>query len=139
MATPTKFDSDMLRKMAEAVSACELRQSLLVSGGMLAQIKASSRANSPAISSNPIFDGYGYQQSYMGFPVEVHDIPPEQVFDWSACRSPSRARRRYKQGHPQRVKITYRERAFLFDKRVLIDWTNRFDRMAVQMMLGETK
>lgn len=22
---------------------------------------------------------------------------------------------------------------------VLIDWTNRFDRMAVQMMLGETK
>jgi len=103
MATPTVFDSDMLRMLVEAVKDYEPRQSLLVST------------------------------------VEVHDIPPEQVFDWSACRSPARAQRRYRQGHPQRVKISYRERAFLFDKRVLTYWTNSYERMAVKMMLGESQ
>lgn len=137
MATPSAFDGDMLRKMIEAVRTYEPRQSLLVSSGMLDRLKSAHSANAPTAVGNPIFAGY--QQSYAGFPVEVHDIPPEQVFDWSACRSPARAMRRYRQGHPQRVKITYRERAFLFDKRILTDWTNRYERMAVQMMFGETK
>lgn len=137
MATPSAFDDDMLRKMIESVRTYEPRQSLLVSSGVLAQLKSAASSNASHAADNLIF--HGYQQSYAGFPVEVHDIPPEQVFDWSACRSPARARRRYRQGHPQRVKITYRERAFLFDKRGLTDWVNRYERMAVQMMLGETK
>lgn len=36
----------------------------------------------------------------------------EIVEDWSAVRSPSRAARRRRQGHPQRIKITHKPRAF---------------------------
>lgn len=45
----------------------------------------------------PLTDGFG-----------VRIIVSEKcvLYDWSSCRSPSRARRRHKRGFPQRVKIT---------------------------------
>jgi len=44
--------------------------------------------------------------SLFGIPVVSSPYASALQFDWTGCRSPSRARRRYKQGHPQRVKIT---------------------------------
>ena len=38
--------------------------------------------------------------------VESPFVPTtKEVEDWSACRSPSRAKRRLKRGHPQRMKV----------------------------------
>ena len=136
MATPTVFNSDMLRDMMKAVEGFGPAQTLLVSRGMRAQMEVERRAAAPfATPDNTIYAGY--TQSYAGFPVETIDIPPEQVFDWSGCRSPSRAKRRHARGIPQRVKVTHRERAFLIDKRALTDWSNRYDRMTMKMLLGE--
>lgn len=139
MATPTTFNSDMLLEMMRAVNDIEPLPSLLVSRGMRARLEADHSANAPTFTDNPIFPGY--TPRYMGLPVETFDIPPEEVFDWSGCRSPSRAKRRHARGIPQRVKITYRERAFLFDRRVLNDiagsFDRMFDRMVVKMLYGE--
>lgn len=135
MAIQTSMSADLLREMMRAIDDMKPAQSLLVSSGVRAQLEADHRANAPTLTDNPIFAGY--TQRYMGLPVETFDIPPEEVFDWSGCRSPGRAKRRHARGIPQRVKITYRERAFLFDRRVLTDFMNRFDRMAVKMLYGD--
>lgn len=43
-------------------------------------------------------------QTLMGHELVLSDLLTEPYEDWSACRSPSRARRRERQGHPQRVR-----------------------------------
>ena len=136
MATQTTFTADMLKEMMKAVEDYRSSQSLFVSGGMRRQMEATVRSNAPTLTDNPILSGY--TESFLGIiPFETVDIPPEEVIDWSGCRSPSRAKRRHARGIPQRVKITYRERAFLLDKSVLTDFAIRFDRMAVKMLLVE--
>lgn len=132
MATPTSFTSDMLRDMLKELEYYRPQQSLLLSSGMRAQIEAAP----PPLGDNPI--AVGYTQSYMGLPVETFEIPPEEVIDWSGCRSPARAKRRHAQGHPQRIKVTYRERAFLIDRRVLgFDFARRFERGALAAFYGK--
>lgn len=57
-------------------------------------------------SSERVFTAADFKQSYI--PVGPKFIESEHVTeyveDWSACRSPSRARRREKYGHRQHVK-----------------------------------
>jgi hypothetical protein len=112
-----------------------LGKTLLVSPGWKREMLAKFAKDSPGPSP---LDAHSVSRSYMGIPFEVADIPPERVEDWSGCRSPARAKRRAKQGHPQRVKVTFREVAFLVDKAALgRGLTDRFDRMAVKLALGE--
>lgn len=40
---------------------------------------------------------------FMGYRVIMSDALTKSVEDWSGCRSPSRAMRRRRQGHPQHV------------------------------------
>jgi hypothetical protein len=42
---------------------------------------------------------------WRGLPLYTSDKITDELEDWSACRSPSRARRRRAMGHPQRVRI----------------------------------
>lgn len=43
---------------------------------------------------------------YLGFDVIISDfLPPKVVYDWSQCRAPSRAKRRYERGIKTRVVI----------------------------------
>jgi hypothetical protein len=88
-------------------------------------------------SASPVTGVEHMATRYLGMPFEVADIPPERVEDWSGCRSPARAKRRAKQGYPQRVTVTYRERAFLVDDRVLAGmrgFAGRLDRMMVKAL-----
>lgn len=41
--------------------------------------------------------------TFMGIEITPFEYATQRVADWSRCRSPSRARRRYAQGHRQRV------------------------------------
>jgi hypothetical protein len=133
MATPTAFTADILKDMLKQLEDYQPRQSLLLSAGYKREAMRVIPSAAPSYD-NSIFNGY--TQSYMGFPIEAVDISPEEIIDWSGCRSPSRAKRRHARGIPQRVKITYQERAFLIDKRVISDFRNSFDRMVVKALYG---
>lgn len=138
-ATPKDgFTADMLEAMTRAVNEYQPAQSLFVSRGWRDAISGAipifkmDKGPSP---SNPLFGGY--TTSYQGFPVDVVGIPPEEVLDWSGCRSPARAKRRHAKGIPQRVKITHRERAYLVDRKALADaMMRRFERMATGALYG---
>lgn len=116
MATPTTFTSDILKDMAKAIEDFRPRQSLMMSAGFR---RALAKEAAPIIvdGGNPLLSGYA--QTYAGIPVEMFDIPPEEVIDWSGCRSPSRAKRRHARGIPQRIKVEYRERAYLINRNAL--------------------
>ena len=116
MATPTAFNYDMLKQMVKALEdfSPPPQQSLMMSAGFR---RALAKETPPIIGTrqhNPLFDGH--TQRYATIPIETFDIPPEEVIDWSGCRSPSRAKRRHARGIPQRIKIEYRERAYLTNK-----------------------
>lgn len=55
--------------------------------------------------------------SFNGFKVHTATVPKRVTYDWSQCRSPARAQRRYKLGHPQRVIINEEEVAYLVNVR----------------------
>lgn len=118
MAIPGEFNSDILKDMVKALDDWQPRQSLLMSAGFR---KALAKESPPIIGTgqgNSLL--HGYTQSYAGFPVETFEIPPEEVIDWSGCRSPSRAKRRHARGIPQRIKIEYRQRAYLIARDALL-------------------
>ena len=133
--------SDMVTEMLKAAGdlvggehAFRQRQTLLVSPGW----KREMLGRMAKASASPVIGAEYMVSRYMGMPFEVMDIPRERVEDWSGCRSPARAKRRAKLGHPQRVKVTYRERAFVVDKAALsLEVMGRFDRMAVEALFGE--
>jgi hypothetical protein len=133
MATPTAFTADILKDMLKQLEEYQPRESLLMSSGYKREVMKTIPSAAPNYD-NPILGGY--TMSYMGLPIENIEIPPEEIIDWSGCRSPSRAKRRHARGIPQRVKITYQERAFLIDKRVISDFRNSFDRMVVKALYG---
>lgn len=145
MATPTAFTSDMLReivrdmdKLADGAGyGASPMKSLLVSRGARERMMAEFRAAAPVSTGDQLVSGF--TQTFMGIPIEAVDIPPEEVLDWSGCRSPSRAKRRHAQGKPQRVKATYRDRAFLVDRRALMGLGRDLDRMMVQAFFDESK
>jgi len=119
MAVPSEFNSDMLAQMAKALEDYQPRQSLLMSAGFRRHAMARIPPSKPAGHSNPLLTDYTITQQFMGIPVERFDIPPEEVIDWSGCRSPSRAKRRHARGIPQRIKVEYRERAYLINRDAL--------------------
>lgn len=119
MATPTTFTADMLKDMAKALEDYRPRESLMMSAGFRREVAARLPVVKPEISTDPLMSDYTIMQEFMGIPVETFDIPPEEVIDWSGCRSPSRARRRHARGIPQRIKIEYRERAYLINRDAL--------------------
>ena len=119
MATPSTFNGDMIRDIAKAMEDYQPRQSLLMSAGFKREAMARIPPAKPADRSNPMFDGYTTTQSFMGIPTERFDIPPEEVIDWSGYRSQSRAKRRHARGIPQRIKIEYRDRAYLINRDAL--------------------
>ena len=126
MATPTTVTADMLNDIAKALDEYWPRQSLLTSAGFRREAVAAIKPAVPEVSNNPLFARY--TQSFVGLPVETFDIPPEEVIDWSGCRSPSRAKRRHARGIPQRIKIEYRERAYLINRDALaMRWGREMD------------
>lgn len=119
MAMPSEFNSDMLKQMVKALEdfSPPPQQSLMMSAGFRRALAKEAPPIIGAGERNPLFQGY--TQSYVGIPVETFDIPPEEVIDWSGCRSPSRAKRRHARGIPQRIKIQYLERAYLINRDAL--------------------
>lgn len=85
---------------------------------------------------NPILTGG--METYMGIDIIQADIPKRQVFDWSGCRSPARAKRRHAMGHPQRVKITETEVAYLID-RASLNFINRIESLSVAAIFGNPR
>lgn len=107
------------------------RPSLFVSPKFRSQLVAEFHDAQPTISPSigPA------NQSFMGLNVRTFDIPPRQVFDWSGCRSPARAKRRHAQGKPQRVKITYEEVAYLMPSEDLDCLNLTMERKAEEMLM----
>lgn len=94
----------------------------------LAQADASDAALAMSYTLNE-----PHMRTVFGLPVMTADLPKERVFDWSGCRSPARARRRYAQGHPQRVKITEHDVVYLID-RAAFRMGRELDRRTVRAM-----
>ncbi len=134
MATPTALTADMLRDMAKIINDAEPQKSLLMSAGFRQTLKRDFDLLLPASARNPILSGY--TQSFMGIDIVPVDIPPEEVIDWSGCRSPSRAKRRHAKGIPQRIKIEYRERAFLIHRDALRRMGRDIDARLIASLYG---
>lgn len=117
MATPSVFTSDVLKDIMKTLDDFHPRQSLLMSAGFRKSLAKESPPIIGTVQSNPLLQGY--TQSYHGIEVVPVDIPPDEVIDWSGCRSPSRAKRRHARGIPQRIKIEYRDRAYLINREAL--------------------
>lgn len=133
MATPSDgFTPEMLKKMVEMVNEYREPPSLFVSRGWRDALAVKVPMLKPSTTEPPNPLMVGYTTSYASIPFDVVDVPPEEVIDWSGCRSLARAKRRHAKGIPQRIKITYRERAYLVDRKALADMMSlRFERMAL--------
>lgn len=60
--------------------------------------------------------------------------------DWSQVRSPSRAARRRRQGHPQRIVTRYRANGNVFhDKARNVIYVHPHDRLKIERMLRESQ
>lgn len=134
MAIPTEpLSAELVAEMVRSIETVSREEHLFgdrlfVSPRVRDQLPAWANESVPA--DNPILQGY--TTSLVGLPVDVVDVPPEEVFDWSGCRSPSRAKRRYARGIPQKVKIERREVAYLVDSRAIAKMMGAtFDRMAL--------
>lgn len=111
----TPFTIDVLRDALALMQTARPPQTLLISDRMRQEMV---RRHLDA-SLYGRLDPKPLPTAFMGTPVETMSIPPEKVYDWSGCRSPARAKRRHAQGHPQRVKITLVERAYLVDRNAI--------------------
>lgn len=135
----TPFTDAMLSEMALFRRPPGRDYVLAASKGAVAYLMRDADSPSPVA-----FDGTAPQRrltdfSLFGMQIKIADVPREKVFDWSDCRSPSRARRRHAQGHPQRVKITEREVMYLMDRRAMEfrdGWERRVAKMALDAALG---
>lgn len=132
MATGGTFTADMLRLIEKEFEKRPRFTDLMISPKWKDDLL---KVPTPrAAIDNPIHQG---GLAYSSIPYQVVDIPPEEVIDWSGCRSPSRAKRRHARGIPQRLKVSYRERAFMFDRDALLGFGREFDRRAVKILYGQ--
>lgn len=131
MATTDAFTMETMAELLKNWKEPQTR-SLLLSQGYRDKVETTFPLRS-AEYRNPLYSG-GLASPYLSMNVRVMDIPKQKVYDWSACRSPSRARRRHAQGIPQRVKITECDVAYIFDERVLTDFTRRWDRSVAKIL-----
>ncbi len=58
--------------------------------------------------------------TYSGMQIIQSVLATEEVEDWSNVRSPSRARRRLKQGHKQNVVTRQRPAAFMYEGTLIV-------------------
>lgn len=141
MATPTDgFTPEMLKKMVQMVNEYREPQSLFVSRGWRDALAAEAQTFKfkPSVTEAPNPLMAGYTTSYASIPFDVVDIPPEEVIDWSGCRSPARAKRRHAKGIPQRIKIVYQERAYLVDTKAIENAMRiQFERIAYGEIMGD--
>lgn len=128
MAVGSFSMSDMLAALEKFEP--QPQQTLLIPKRMRAALETE------AAVSNPLVTGYTIERKFRGLGVEVFDIPPETVYDWSGCRSPARAQRRHKLGFQQRVKITTKDVAYLIDKDAMRRMTHAWERRCVKMLIG---
>jgi hypothetical protein len=137
MATPTDgFSGDLLKQIMQSIKSIEInqpRQSLLASAGFKRDLVKHAELIKAPTDANPLMAGY--TQSFAGIEIVPMTIPPEEVIDWSGCRSPSRAKRRHARGIPQRIKVEHRERAYLIDREAIASsMAMRFERMALSAL-----
>ena len=131
----SSLNADMLRDMMRAINEYRPEPStFLLSSGNRDALRRAAEPTFKLNNDNPLFAGQ--LASYHGFSLNVVDIPKEKVFDWSGCRSPARAKRRYAKGHPQRVKVTEREVAYLVDTSVLRRYADYTDRVIMKALIG---
>lgn len=140
MAIPSVFTFDMLKEMQESIERLSndsmMHKSLLVSPRMADELAKHFKHERKPSERSPYDNFAGFTTSYAGFPVETFDIPPEITYDWSDCRSPSRAKRRHARGIPQRVKVIKSERAFLISRGVDA-LARRFEDSVVKLLYGD--
>lgn len=134
MAIPNELTADMLAKLRDGLSY-EPPQTLLASSGITRELKLRLTEAAAPRHANPLFAGTD-PTAYLGYSMTVVDIPKRKVYDWSGCRSPARAQRRHKLGHPQRVKITTEDVAYIVSDDVLRGYANRLDRMIQDALFG---
>lgn len=132
MAISDTLTADMLRRMVGELDTFPAFTDLMISPKWKHALISAPKAPWPKVD-NPIHAGF----SLHSIPYHVVDIPPEEVIDWSGCRSPSRAKRRHARGIPQRIKVSYRERAFMFDRDALLGFGREFERRAVEILYGQ--
>lgn len=140
MATPSTFTPDMLNQMADAIRDAprsDFARSILMPKGMQRALVAHSEQLKPIPSDNPLLAGAD-MRTFMGYDVIVADVPPQIRYDWSGCRSPSRAKRRHARGIPQRVKVIRDEVAYLIDRRVA-DMCRQIDSELLRNVYGWSK
>lgn len=135
MATTT-ITADMLTQMAKDLDGLRDTRTFtaLMSKSVRDQIITLRNDSSPRIDS-PLLAGTT-QHHLFGMPVVVADVPPLTEYDWSGCRSPSRAKRRHARGIPQRVKVVKTEVAYLIDQAAL-SMRRELERRAVKILYGE--
>lgn len=111
----SNLDAATLDRLRVDLLVPQPQQELLVSRGTYRKMVAEMAEQRPTLVDNPLRSG-ALPASYMGLVVRVGDVPKRQVFDWSGCRSPARAKRRHARGIPQRVKITEEDTAWLVER-----------------------
>lgn len=128
----TPFTSAMLDDMMRLVDFHQPPKMLLMPGNMAAEFSKFPTRPNEVIAPNRLTFGAG-TSTYLGYDVRVADVPPRVDYDWSGCRSPSRAKRRHAIGHPQRVKITTTPVGYLISK----DMINGMERRMMSTLMGD--
>lgn len=114
---PGTFSMDTIRDLlAKYPELPAPRQSIFASRGFADALSTMFPLGRDEERANPIYAG---SMSYLGIPIRTYDIPKQKVYDWSGCRSPSRARRRHARGIPQRVEITEVDVAYMVNEDAL--------------------
>lgn len=131
MATPSDtFSMDSIRDLLRDYPDLRTpRQSLFASRGFTDSLTAQFPVE-PA-PTNPLYTG---AMSYLGIPIRTFDIPKQKVYDWSGCRSPSRAKRRHARGIPQRVKVTEHDVAYLVNEDAMRFMRHGWERMTAKIL-----
>lgn len=82
---------------------------------------------------------YGNQLGYInGLRLIDNELVGDPYEDWSRVRSPGRARRRRKQGHPQRIVTRYRANGkALHDVNMNCIYVHPHDRIKIERMMRD--
>ena len=59
-------------------------------------------------------------RTFRGLIVGTNPTLLRRVEDWSGCRSPSRARRRLRMGHPQRMVVRYLPMGIVYGGQLMV-------------------
>lgn len=129
----TSFSLDELQDMiAKEADGYRGPSRLLMSSAMEQELK--KEAKSYMYSPDYNLTEVRALTHFMGLPVTVTDALPDAItYDWSGCRSPSRAKRRHARGIPQRVKITKQPVAWIMERNLL----SPYERDVMRTLYGD--